>query len=149
MSYICPKCRANFIINETCQKRFDRFQQRELEDPDYFLVHHLSVPCFMLQHNQYSRDGWLEVRKLLYKFIYEKWTPDMARQHAQNTMKSGHRSYSLTRSIKLIEVEKITWRFVITNIRLETAADYCQDVRKWAKHILEDTEPIIQELTSS
>jgi hypothetical protein len=149
MSFICPKCKAQFLVSETCQKRFDRFQMKELEDPDYFLVHHLSVPCYMLQHNQYSRDGWFEVRKLLYKFVYENWTPDMARQHAQSKSKSGRLSYSLTRSIKLVEVEKITWSFIITNIRFENAADYCQDVRKWAKHIIEDTEPIVKELAET
>jgi hypothetical protein len=149
MSYLCPKCKASFSNNDTCQQRFDYFQIKELADTDYYLVHHLSVPCFKLQHNQYSREGWLEVRKLLYNFIFECWTPDMARKHAQTKIKSGHRTYSLTSSIKLLEVEKVEWSFLITNIRHENATDYCQDIRKWAKHILNDTEPIIREVTSA
>jgi hypothetical protein len=147
MPFLCPKCKAVFQNNETCQERYDRIQQRELENPDYFLVHHISVPCYLLQHNQYSREGWLEVRKLLYKFIYENWTPDLARQHAQNKSNNRNRTYSLTRSLKLLEVDKLNWSFIITNIREESAADYCQDIRKWAKHILADTETLIQNLS--
>lgn len=123
-------------------------QQKEIKNPDYYLVHYLSVPCYMLQHNQYSREGWLEVRKVLSKYIYEGWTPEIARQHAHEKIKSGHEVFSYTRSLTLIEVEKIPWAFDISQIRDGHAADYCQDVRKWAKHILEDTEPIVKALTS-
>jgi hypothetical protein len=42
----------------------------EYENPSaYGAVHHLTVACYMLQHNAYSRDVWLEARKMLAQFI--------------------------------------------------------------------------------
>jgi hypothetical protein len=143
MTFVCPKCKALFENNETCQDRFDRMQKLELENQKYFSVHHMSVPCYMLQHNQYSREGWLEVRKILSKFIFEEWTPEMARQYAKSNSERGRKTWSYTRSLKLIEVDKIMWSFTITNVREQNAEDYCKDIRRWAKHILADTEPII------
>ena len=89
MSFSCPQCGAIYPQDETCLDRFNLSQSMELDDPAYYAVHHLSVPCYMLQHNAYSREGWLEVRTLLSKFVHEGWTPDMARRQIQVKMDSG------------------------------------------------------------
>jgi hypothetical protein len=62
MPYCCPQCGATFSTDETCEDRFNAGQAREMTDPASLAVHHLSVPCFMLQHNHYSREGWIRVR---------------------------------------------------------------------------------------
>lgn len=115
----------------------------ELDDPAYYAVHHLSVPCYMLQHNAYSREGWLEVRTLLSKFVHEGWTPEMARRQIRVNMDSGQRSWSITGGPKLPGVETIVWSFSLANVRLDTAETYCADVRRWAERILADTQQLL------
>lgn len=149
MSYACPQCGAIFTTDETCQDRFNVSQLQEVEQPAYYAVHHLSVPCYMLQHNIYSRQGWLEVRKLLTKFVYEGWTPAMARRQNRVFADSGHRTWSFTKGAKLAGVERIRWHTTIADIRLDTAEAYCAAVRHWAKNILADSESLIRELESA
>ncbi len=140
MPFTCPNCGASFTSNETCQDRFTLSQLKEVEQPDYYAVHHLSVPCYLLQHNAYSWEGWLEVRKLLAKFIHESWTPTMARRENRVSADSGHRTWSFTKGAKLPGVEQIAWTYTIANVRLDTAEAYCADVRHWAERILADSK---------
>jgi hypothetical protein len=71
-------------------------QVTELEQPAYYAVHHLSVAGYMLQHNIYSRDGWLETRELLSQFVHHGLTPAMARRQNRLKVDSGHRTLSFT-----------------------------------------------------
>jgi uncharacterized protein DUF5946 len=61
---------ATYSTDETCEDRFNASQAQEFTGPAYFAVHQLSVPCFMLQHNRYSRDGWISVRQVLVRFLH-------------------------------------------------------------------------------
>jgi hypothetical protein len=146
MSFTCPHCGAVFVSGETCQDRFNAILSKEMEQAAYGAVHHLSVPCYMLQHNAYTREGWLEVRKLLTKFIYEGWTPARARRQNRVNADSGHRAWSFTRGAKLPEVEKIAWSRTIADVRLDTAEVYTADVRRWAESILADSEQLMGKL---
>lgn len=146
MPSTCSKCGASVASGETCQDRFTLSQLKEVEQPGYYAVHHLSVPCYMLQHNVYSRAGWLEVRKLLSKFIYENWTPAMARRQSRISADSGHRTWSFTKGAKLPGVEQIAWTYTIADVSLDTAEAYCTDVRQWAERILTDSEQLIRAL---
>jgi hypothetical protein len=138
MTYTCPKCGAAFIAGETCQDRFTASQLKEIEQPVYYSVHHMSVPCYMLQHNAYSRRGWIEVYKLLIKFVREDWTPEMARRQNRVAADSGKRDWSFTKGEKLPGVEDILWQYTIADVRLDAAEHYCADVRRWAESILQD-----------
>lgn len=144
MSHVCPQCRAVYAKGETCQDRFDISQLAELAQPDKYAVHHLSVPCYMLQHNVYSREGWLAVRALLGQFIFGGWTPAMARRQGRVSADSGRRTWSFTKGAKLPGVEQLLWSRTIADVRLETAALYCADVRRWAESILADSEELIR-----
>ena len=145
MPFTCAQCGAIFTTDETCQNRFNIAQIKEQEQPAYYAVHHLSVPCYMLQHNAYSREGWIEVRRLLAKFVYDGWTPAMARRRSRVNADSGHQTWSFTRGAKLPGVEDIAWSYTIADVRLDTAESYCADVRHWAESILADSEQLIQE----
>lgn len=144
MPFTCPACGASYPTEETCEDRFNVSQLTEVEQPAYYAVHHLSVPCYMLQHNGYSRPGWLAVRDLLWKFVYEGWTPAMARRTIRVSADSGHRDWSFTRGPKLEGVETIAWTYTIAQVRLDTAENYCADVRYWAESILADSEALIR-----
>jgi hypothetical protein len=126
---------------EGCRERFDVAQARELEDPAYGAVHHLSVPCYMLQHNAYSREGWLFTRALLARFVAGD-TPDTARRRSRGALDSGRRTWSVTRGEKLAGVDGIAWTRTIADVRLDTAERYCADVRAWAASVLADSEEL-------
>jgi hypothetical protein len=108
MPYICPECGATHSGDETCEDQFNASQAREFTDPAYFAVHHLSVPCFMLQHNRYSRDGWIATWQLLATFL-SGLTPDEVRRQHRQAVDSGNRDFSFTKGPKLAEVETIAW----------------------------------------
>ena len=146
MPYSCPQCRAAYATSETCQDRFDAGQLAEIEQPTMYAVHHLSVPCYMLQHNAYSYPGWVEVRELLSKFVYGGWTPNMARRQARVSADSRHRTWSFTKGPKLPGVEDIAWNCTIADVRLTPSELYCADVRRWAESILADSEELIRSL---
>lgn len=149
METSCPLCGASYPAGETCQERFNLSQLKEVECPEYYAVHHLSVPCYMLQHNAYSCRGWLEAHKLLAKFTYEGWTPAMVRRQMRLQSDSRQRAWSLTRGEKLPEVEQIAWGFTLADVRLDTADNYCADVHQWAECILADSEALVRELESN
>jgi hypothetical protein len=98
----------------------------------------------MLQHNVYSRRGWLEVRALLFKFVHEGWTPAMARRASRVEVDSGRRGWSFTKGAKLAGVEGVRWSFTIADIRLDAGEHYCDDVRRWAETILSDSEHLVR-----
>jgi hypothetical protein len=147
MATICPQCGATLASGETCVDRFNATQIKEIENPaSYYAVHHLSVPCYMLQHNAYSRGGWLAVRQLLHQFVYEGLMPAEARRQNRTTWDSGQRTWSLTKGAKLTQVDDIVWTRTIADVRIDTAEHYCADVRDWAIAVLADTAALVQAL---
>jgi len=121
-----------------CSNRFWEGQILEGNDPAYYAVHHLSVPAYYLQHNLYSRAGWLAVHKLLSEFVFEGLTPQLARQKYKHEVDSGKRTFSIVRGEKLAGVELIDWNATMADVRLDTAEQYCEDVRRWAQQVCED-----------
>ncbi|MBL8046303.1 MAG: hypothetical protein JNL09_07180 [Anaerolineales bacterium] len=140
---ICLACGARLAAAETCTDVFNRGQLLEVEQPSYYTVHHLSVPCYMFQHNIYSQPGWLAVRQLLFEFVHEGLTPQAVRRRDRRAVDSGHRTFSFTKGPKLAGVENIRWRFTVAEVRLDTPENYCADVRRWAAIILEDSQSLI------
>jgi hypothetical protein len=100
----------------------------------------------MLQHNTYSRDGWVAVRQLLHQFVYEGLTPAAARRQYRRTMDSGQRKWSFTKGAKLSQVDDIAWTWTIADVRFDTAEHYCADVRDWAIAVLSDTAALVKSL---
>ncbi len=135
----CPQCGAALAPGETCRDRFDEGQLKEAGEPARYAVHHLSVPCYMLQHNIYSREGWLETREALRQFVQEGLKPAEARRRNRIRLDSGHRTWSVIRGPKLAGVEQIRWTFTVADVRLDTPEHYCADVRRWAESVLADS----------
>jgi hypothetical protein len=147
MSQKCPHCGAEYPSNEQCRDRFDLCLALEFENPTVFgSVHHLTVLCYMLQHNEYSRDTWLEARKMIAQFIQEGATPLAMRKQNRSRMDSLQRTWSVTKGEKLSEFDTIAWTHTIADVRLDNPEIYCSDVRLWTAGILKDTESLMQEL---
>jgi hypothetical protein len=143
MSYTCPLCGGEFPAGETCRERFDACLAREFENPaTYGAVHHLSVACYMLQHNAYSRDGWMETRNMLAQFIREGAPPAGIRRRNRSRLDSGHRTWSVTQGAKLSEFDTIVWTRTIADVRLDDPEVYGADVKLWAASLLTDTDAL-------
>jgi hypothetical protein len=143
MTKFCAQCGGENKPGETCLDRFYAIQLQEQADPAYYAVHHLSVPCYCLQHNLYSRRGWLEVWNLLAKIVHEGWTPAMARRENRVKADSGKRDWNFTRGEKLSGVEKIHRTFFIMDVRSDSAEHYCADVVHRAETVLVDSEKLV------
>jgi hypothetical protein len=143
MAFTCSQCGAKFIKGENCDDRFSLILAKEFEIPDYGAVHHMSVPCYYLQHNLYSKDGWLAVSQLLKQFASGELTPEMARRDIRANFDGANKPFSMTKGEKLKAVDKIKWSMTIADVRLTTAETYCFDIQKWAESIIKDTEQII------
>lgn len=139
MSASCPDCGAWLAEGQTCRGLFEASQLAELKQPEYFAMHHLSVPCYLLQRNGYSREGWLATRQLLRQFVEEKLSPAAARQRARALVEAGKSEGSLTRGDRHPGVGKITWTRTVADLRLDSSEHYGEDVVRWAKSVLQDS----------
>lgn len=139
----CPLCGAPSVNGTTCRERFDLALAKEIEDPAYGAVHHLTVPAYMLQHNGYSHDGWLYSRTLLDEFLNGGLSPADARRREQSALDSGNRTWSVTRGPKFARFDQILWTRTIADVRFDGADHYCADVRAWAAAVLADSEPVV------
>jgi hypothetical protein len=140
----CTLCGARYPTDETCQDHFNLCLALEFQHPDTFgSVHHLTIPSYMLQHNLYSRAGWLEARQMLVRFLREGIAPTELRIQYRSIMYNGNRSWNLINGPKLAEFNKTIWTRTIADLRLEDPVTYSTDVRLWAQSILADTESLL------
>jgi hypothetical protein len=79
MDFICRQC-GGIFTDETCNDRYMFLLSKEFNDKEYFSVHHLTVPCYNLQHNIYSKNGLIIIFDLLDKFINNNLTPEMLKK---------------------------------------------------------------------
>jgi hypothetical protein len=150
MSVDCAWCGAHYDApGDSCEARFDLALAREFEDPAYGSVHHLTVPAFMLQHNRYSRAGWLWARNLIAAFVRDGLDPAEARRQQRAMLDSGERNWAITRGPTFEGFEQIAWSRTIADDRFDSAADYCADVRAWAAAVVDDSEAVVAALAAS
>ena len=143
----CPRCGAYLSSGESCRDRFDLCLALEYENPTtYGTVHHLTVACYMLQHNDYSRSGWLEARQMLAEFIQQGITPADVRKRNHSKLDSRNRKWSVSKGAKLSEVEAIVWSGTVGDVRLDEPENYCADIKLWATTVLADTTTFMQEM---
>jgi hypothetical protein len=139
----CPSCGAQFPSGETCRERFEYCLTLDYEQPEsYGAVHHLVVACYMLQHNEYTRRGWLEARALVADAIHHGTAPTELRKRNRQRFDSSQREWKLTLGEKMAGVDSIQWTRTIADIRLDSAEAYAETVRLWAQAVLADTADI-------
>lgn len=136
----CPECGAP---DRLCQIRFDEFLALEFTDPGYGAVHNLTVATYMLQHSsKLTREGWLHERELLRAFVIENKSPAMIRKQIKDTVDSGRRTFTIKSKNGIPVIDRTTWTKTILDVRTETAEMYCEDVRAWARSVLEESGQI-------
>jgi hypothetical protein len=136
----CQKCGAEFLSGETCRERFERCLTLDYEQPEsYGAVHHLVVACYMLQHNEYSRRGWLAARALVDDAIHHGTAPADIRKRNRRSFDSSQRKWKLTQGEKMGGVGGIRWTRTIAGVRLDSDEAYRETVRLWVEAVLADT----------
>ena len=145
MPYKCPQCGAMISDGVQCRDRFDQCLALEYELPAAFgKVHFLTVACYMLQHNAYSREAWLEARDMVAQLIRQEIPPAGIRKENRQRLDNGHRTWSITKGAKLSEFDRIVWSRTIADVRFDSPENYCTDIESWAKSLLEDTDAALQ-----
>ena len=134
-------CHAEYPSGETCQERFECCLALEFENPGtYGAVHHLTVSCYMLQHNRYSRQGWLQTRALLAEFVNQGTSPHQVRREVRQAFDNKQRTWSFVHGERLAEFDRIIWSHTIADLHTGEPVQYCADALAWAESILADTQ---------
>ena len=135
----CPDCGARLAEAETCRERFGACLSLEYQNPATFgAVHHLSVICYALQHNGYSRAAWIDARDLLARCLHENLTgADLLRITRE---KLGNRKNgSINRGPRLKGVSGVVWTVTVADVDTTDLAAYETGVRRWAASVVADT----------
>jgi hypothetical protein len=141
----CNICGADNDSGGTCREKFEECLALEYEYPQaYGAVHFLLVGCYMLQHNEYSRGVWLEMRNLIEKYLNGELSTAQIRKQFRVDMDSGKREFHITRGEKFAEFGSIQWGRTIAGIRLDSPEQYVEDVIHWAESIVADTACIME-----
>lgn len=136
----CPLCGAP-LGPETCEARFHACLALEYEHPTaYGAVHHLTVLCWMLQHNGYNQQSWLAARHMLAQFVHSHISPAAMRQQNGRSLNGRSPASSLLKGPKLPQFASLVWSRTLADVRLDTPEHYVADVRLWASAILADTQ---------
>src|SRR5262249_33605584 len=123
---VCPECGAALPPDGRCRDLFEACLVKDFEHPrSYGSVHHLIVATYMLQHNGYSRPGWLAARGLVAEAIASGKVPDIRSAGYKEAVSSRNRRFSFTRGEKILGLEGVTWSRTVADVRLGSAEDYC------------------------
>lgn len=139
----CTKCGGNFS-SEECTSKFHEILGLEFSNPEYGKMHHFSVPSYNLQHNLYSKKGWIEVWKMLDKFVNEDKDPDVARKEINQFFNGNKKEFSMVKGDKFVEVENVNWSFTLNDVDVSSSKNYCIDVFTWARSVLEDSAYLLK-----
>jgi hypothetical protein len=96
MDQNCPECGAKWVDDQTCEQAFHQMLFWEAEDSAVWVVHHLMVICYYLQHpSLYSPEGLKHSAGLLHQFVEEKISPQEVRRQQKEQVDSGKRDWKI------------------------------------------------------
>lgn len=141
---VCPQCGAPQMEEFSCQKVFDEFLQLEFTDPNYGVVHLLTVASFMIQHQRYSDTAlvWIEAQLRAH---LAGTSPEYIRRQAQTQVDSTGRSWKIQRTADDRTLPAIAWSMTIVDVyeRYADAASYCALIRAGAQTVLTEMQPML------
>lgn len=143
MPYTCPDCGATFSGDDSCQSVFDEFLVLEFTDPEYGVVHMLTVACFMIQHRRYSDAGLRWIERQLRHYLESGRPQEQIREQAASETDQSRRTWKVTRQPDEPPLPRIPWSVTIADVakNYQDAASYCEWVRRWARATVQEVKP--------
>ncbi|HET6847144.1 MAG TPA: DUF5946 family protein [Anaerolineales bacterium] len=129
-----------------CEARFHECLALEFADPEYGVVHHLTVATYMLQHSaRLSLEGWLFERQLLEDFILNGADPAQIRRAHRADVDNARRKFKF-RSINGRPLfDNFAWPMTILDVRKEPPRAYREDITAWARKTLLASQDVLLE----
>jgi len=138
---VCPECGATVPPGQACADAFQAVLSKDFSEAGFREVHHLMVPSYTLQHpSRLSRQGWLEMRKMLALFVIDGMTPVQAQRKLRLALDSGTRDFSFRKGER-IRLE-VVWSMTVADVRSDAAENYRDDVKAWAAAVIADTRDV-------
>jgi hypothetical protein len=136
----CPECGAAWPGGITCRDHFEQILAWEFEYPEVFIVHHLTVVCYHIQHpSLYSPEGLRGAIRLLAGFLDGGITPQEVRRRDSQKLDSGVRKFKIkgTPASHGIYPTPVHWTMTAADVIAGEPARYDQNVKKWARSVLD------------
>ncbi len=138
---MCIECGAP---DNLCELHFHECIAKEFEDPRYGRVHNLTVSTYMLQHSsKLTREAWLYERDLLREFLLGGRSPEQIRKDQADLVDSGRRTFKIKSPTGQPVIPPTSWSRTVLEVRLDSPADYCEDVIAWASATLAEAEQLL------
>lgn len=143
-SYTCPECGAVHPDGATCEDVFNALLALEFSDPGGAgIVHHLTVPCYMLQHDRYSDEGAVWAIGLLEATLERGISPDAYRAQTRATVDQARRDWKITRPADAPPRPRLAWPLTLADARPappavpgDDPAGHPARIERWARSVL-------------
>lgn len=133
--HVCEQCGAVSPNGQSCEEQFHDLLALEYQDPaGAGRVHHLTVLCYMLQHNRYSDEGRAFAISMLEANLEQGTTPRELRQQGRKALDSRTRDWNVTRPAAVHQ--RIAWLMTIANVCGGDPNNHNARVVKWAESVL-------------
>ena len=136
----CPECGADWLSGKTCQDHFHQMLVWEMEDPSLYVVHHLLVVSYHLQHpSLYSPEGFSGARVLLREFVDAGMSTEAVRKRDKSALDSGRREFKVTGSPEARGAydRAVKWTMCAADVVAGGMEHYVENVSTWARSINE------------
>jgi Family of unknown function (DUF5946) len=121
---LCPHCDV-----EDCEAKFHECLVHDFTDPDYGVVHHLTVGAYMLQHNVYTDEIASAMADFVLRHLGEP--PSEAEKHTIRARTDGAQRVTRRGSAPPIAPPG-GWAMTIGEVDLGSGETYQNTVRAWA-----------------
>lgn len=109
----------------------------EFSHVDYFVVHHLTVAAYQVQHPEMLEPGgWDQARAVLDRFLGHRTTSAEARRVAEDQM-ARHQGTRRRGSTSTRPRKPAAMR--LSHVRRGGPDAYCADIERYARAVLEST----------
>ena len=134
----CPACGAAWREGVTCEGHFHQMLVWESEDPALWVVHHLMVLCYYLQHpHLYTPEGLAFAQQLLVDFVVEGITPEESRRRNRAKVDSRNRTWKISNGLPGFYQHPVAWPLIAADVTAGGMTGYCAGVRAWAQAVYE------------
>lgn len=132
----CPICGADWRTGMTCEDAYHILIAREFVDPLAGMVHHLTVLCYMIQHDQYTQSAYDWARASLEKIILQNLTTDELRLSARSFARQKQTGIVRNPNTPSVVRPKTAWTMTVVDAAQATdSKEHVALVKSWARAV--------------